>query len=378
MYYSDKKIIVISAINFFEGGPLSILKDCLGFLDSSELSIEYQIIGLIHNKCFFTDQVFKRVRLIEFPRSRKSYFYRIFYEFYYFKKLSVKLQPIFWFSLHDISPNVGSIPQAVYCHNPAPFNSIIITDLFVQPKQLFFRLFYKFLYQINIRKNIKVVVQQQWMAKEFQRFFGLDKNKILVSIPEISFQNFISRAHKVTKSNQEKSFIFPTYPRPFKNLELVCKAVRILNERNINNFRVLITIDGSENRYAKKIYERYFGIKNLCFIGLKTRYEIFELYREADCLLFPSKLETWGLPISEFKNFGKSIFVSNLPYAHETLNGYEKAFLFDPSDEYQLADAMNSFIIDSDNFKYSKSKVTDKIFKEVSSWENLFKILIPV
>jgi glycosyltransferase involved in cell wall biosynthesis len=206
--------------------------------------------------------------------------------------------------------------------------------------------------------------------------FNLEAEKILVSRPEISFEiNEVSR-NVCMNSGPLTTFIFPTFPRPFKNLELVCKAVKILNQRKVENFSVLITISGTENLYSKRIYRRYRNLKNLFFIGRKQRSEIYEFYAKSDCLLFPSKLETWGLPISEFKLFDKPIFVSNLPYAHETLNGYDKAYLFDIFDEIKLADAMELFVLDSENFSYSQVGVTDKLFDEVNSWKSLFKTLI--
>ena len=44
-----KKIIIVSAVNFRSGGPLTILDDCLKFLDK-QLSSEYKIIALVHSK----------------------------------------------------------------------------------------------------------------------------------------------------------------------------------------------------------------------------------------------------------------------------------------------------------------------------------------
>ena len=34
-----------------------------------------------------------------------------------------------------------------------------------------------------------------------------------------------------------------------------------------------------------------------------------------DFLIFPSLLETWGLPISEFEQTNKKMILANLPYA---------------------------------------------------------------
>ncbi|WP_250854924.1 hypothetical protein [Escherichia coli] len=45
-------------------------------------------------------------------------------------------------------------------------------------------------------------------------------------------------------------------------------------------------------------------------------------------MCFPSKLETWGLPLSEAKTYKKWIFAADLPYAHEVLYNYSKLDIF--------------------------------------------------
>jgi glycosyltransferase involved in cell wall biosynthesis len=57
-------------------------------------------------------------------------------------------------------------------------------------------------------------------------------------------------------------------------------------------------------------------------------------------VLFPSKLETWGLPISEAKALGKPLFVADLPYAHETVGIYANVSFLPPDDVAQWASAL--------------------------------------
>jgi hypothetical protein len=193
---------------------------------------------------------------LSFPKSRKSYLHRLYFEYFYFKKIAADYNVNFWFSLHDITPSIGKVPQAVYCHNPSPFNSINIKDLYIQPTQFLFRLFYKFLYKINIKKNKFVVVQQLWIKEKFVRMFGLNRSQIMVAppkIPKIPLK-YLDKAIEKTETKTPKVFFFPTFPRPFKNIELICEAVKLMLLQNNNSFKVIITIDGSENNYAKSIF----------------------------------------------------------------------------------------------------------------------------
>ena len=115
----SRKTIVLSGINFSEGGPLTIYKECLRCVEEYLLK-DYEIIALVHNKELFSE-FDSRIRFIEFKDSKKSYLKRIYYEYIYFKKLSKKFKPYLWFSLHDMTPNVTADKRVVYCHNPMMF-----------------------------------------------------------------------------------------------------------------------------------------------------------------------------------------------------------------------------------------------------------------
>jgi glycosyltransferase involved in cell wall biosynthesis len=75
-----------------------------------------------------------------------------------------------------------------------------------------------------------------------------------------------------------------------------------------------------------------------------TREAVFAQYREAACLLFPSVLETWGLPITEFKPLGKPVLVADCRYAAETVGDYANAAYFGADDAGRLAELMRAVI----------------------------------
>jgi glycosyltransferase involved in cell wall biosynthesis len=363
-----KRNIVISAINFFEGGPLSVLKDCLRYLANNLLS-EYNIIALVHKKDLID---IKGIELYEFPRSRKAWSIRLFYEYVYFKKLSLKFDPVLWLSLHDISPRVIANAQAVYCHNPAPFYKRNNDTFLLDPRFALFNLFYKYLYKINIKSNKYIIVQQDWIRKRFKKMYG--KNNIIVCYPSITLNNPINSSIKTGESVNEFKFFYPAFPRTFKNIEVICRAVKHLEKIGDFNFEVYLTINGKENKYAKSIYNDYNSLKKIKFIGKLSRQEVFNYYNLCDCLLFPSKLETWGLPISEFKTFNKPMLLSDLPFAHETLGNYDKAAFFDPDKAENLADCMKKIMGNKMEYDTHKAINVDPPFSR--NWKELFELLL--
>lgn len=362
-----KKTIVISAVNLTEAGPLTILNDCLLWI-SSHMSSLYNVLVLVHNKSVLT-HMDDRVIYCEYPEIKKSWFRRLWFEYISSFFISKKILPYLWFSLHDISPNVVADRRAVYCHNPSPFYRISLREIFINWKFSLFCFFYKFLYALNIHKNDCVIVQQDWIRERFRKMFMIQN--IVVAYPEQHTDNDVHVAHS---GNDTCTFFYPAFPRVFKNHQLIGDAVGILRKKGIRNFRVVFTLRGDENCYAKKNYEKYRHMKEIEFVGLMSREEVTFRYQQSDCILFPSKLETWGLPISEAKRYGKPIITVDLPYAYETMGTYDKAAFVDPVNAQALATVMEALILKSIQYTPTVAKKVNQPFAR--NWAELFDYLL--
>ena len=152
----------------------------------------------------------------------------------------------------------------------------------------------------------------------------MTNHKNIIVAKPVGKKNNIKILHKRSK-NKKYVFIYPTLPRFHKNVEVIGDAVNNLLNNKVENFIIKITINGNENRYAKYLFKKYSKYKNIQFIGLQDKKKIKQLYKKADALIFSSKLETWGLPISEAAKYNLPIIASNLDYAFETLGSYKNA-----------------------------------------------------
>jgi glycosyltransferase involved in cell wall biosynthesis len=362
------KVLIISGINLFEGGPLTIIKDCLEYVDKY-LAPDYKLIALVHKKELFD---VKNITLLELPKSRKSWINRIYYEYIYFKKISREHKPFLWLSLHDITPNVITQKLVVYCHNPTPFFIPSKKDIKYSKKEILFSFLYKYLYKINIQKNDYVIVQQQWIKKKFENLYKV-KNTIVANPIHEEDSTFIPLNTQRVNIDKPTTFFYPAFPRLFKNFEIICKAVAILEKRKeIKPFRVILTINGSENKYSYDIVEKYSEFKSIEFCGLISREEVFKKYNEVDALIFPSRLETWGLPISEFKITKKPMLVADLPYAKETVGEYSKVNFFETNNADMLSRLMYDIIYDKSNFQ-GNNKVIEP---SLEGWKEIFELIL--
>ncbi len=363
------KKIVISGINLIEGGPLTIYKECLKYIEEN-LSYKYDIVALVHEKKLFSE-FSSKINFVEFKDAKKSYLKRCYYEYIFFKKLSKKLKPYLWFSLHDMTPNVISERRAVYCHNPIIFYNVSKEKIKKEFKMFLFTKFYKYVYKINISKNDFVVVQQNWIRNRFKKIFNV-KN-VVVAHPIVNTEDLVKEEKTDDRIN---TFIFPSFPRFFKNFEVICEAVKLLENEGINNFKIYLTINGKENNYSEEIYQKYKNLQCVEFIGLLKRDDLVSYYNKVKGVIFPSKLETWGLPITEAKMIGKPIILANLEYARETLGDYDKVLFFNPDSSKELAEKIKVMISSNSEIEYDGNK-SEKIEDPFcQNWKELFEILL--
>jgi glycosyltransferase involved in cell wall biosynthesis len=329
----SKKVLVISGVGMAEGGILSILQDVVKAA-SATLSDEWRVIALVHKKCMFADS---RVEFLEFPEIKKSWFKRVCFELVTSNRLSRSLRADVWLSMHDMTSITSAPRQFVYAHNPSSFVRPGFKDFYFDPKFFFHSCVYRFVYGLNIKRNTNVFVQQSWIKDIFEFRYGL--RNVLVASPKVA-EIYTTSEKNGWDGIRPIRLIYPTFARHFKNIEVICEALFILQERGNNSFQVSITIEGNENRYAKWLYRRFGHVKGVSFIGLQKREDLFSIYRSSDGLVFPSFLETWGLPLSEAQEFELPILAADLPYARETIGDYEKVSFFNPRNAHELADLL--------------------------------------
>ena len=99
-----------------------------------------------------------------------------------------------------------------------------------------------------------------------------------------------------------------------------------------------------------------------------------EYYNNCDIVVFPSRLETWGLPISEAKILNKPLLVADLPYAHETVGDYNQVAFIPYNDPIAWSNIFFKILNNSFIFSDHKAQIPDDPY--TSTWKNLWPLLI--
>ncbi|HEY4930985.1 MAG TPA: glycosyltransferase [Terriglobales bacterium] len=359
--------IVLSGVNIREVGGLSVFRDALASL-AREYGEQYEIVALVMRRDLFD---IAGVTYLEFPRIMRSWLSRLRFEYWSSREISAQLKPKLWLSMHDMTPNVSAEIRAVYCQNPSPFYRATVSEFFLDWRFGLFTLFYRFLYRINIHANDYVIVQQDWMRTDMMRLYGL--RNVVVAHPVVHLPNPVETL-AVGAAERPYRFFYPSFPRTFKNPEVCLKAARILEGRGFDQFELWLTFDGSVNKYARQVVKEFADVRTVRWLGVLPRERVFDLYGETDCLLFPSRLETWGMPITEMRGYGRPILSADLAYAHESAAGYEKVRFFDPGDAEQLADLMHQAATAQPIFAKAPEAAIEEPYAR--NWSELWALLL--
>lgn len=346
---------------------MSVYQDALDEL-SRNFADHYEIIAFVHRKELFD---IPGIEFREYPHARDSWLRRLKFEYYDLRKISRALDAYLWLSIHDVTPNVCAKVRAVYCHNPAPFAHLKWMDLLHDWRYSAFVLFYRYLYRINIHQNDFVIVQQAWIRDRFRQMYGV--GNVIVAHPRVGGPKEASGAvhGEAPRKTGKFVFFFPAHPRVFKNFEILLEAAKLLKNSSIE---IWLTFSGEESRYAKKLVAQGGNLSSIKFLGKLTRTQVFERYEVADCLVFPSRLETWGLPISEFKRTGKPMLLADLPYAHETVGTYQCVHFFNPDNPKELASLMEE--LSRGQLQMSSVTAAPVASPFAVGWRELFEMLL--
>lgn len=337
---SVPKTVVVSAVNIRKGGTLTILRDCLEYLSGLAEAGEWKVVALVHRQSLCD---YPGIEYIEIPWSAKGWLRRLWCEYVTMHRISKDLAkreggPVeMWLSLHDTTPRVVARHQEVYCQTSFPFLKVIPRDWVMDPKVPLFAHFTRLAYKINVKRNDCLIVQQEWFRDAMAKMLHLPASKFRVIPPKMPDLSGI-KASDIHYG--VPMFFFASSPDCHKNFETLCRASEMLEkELGKGRFKTVITVSGTENRYARWLHKKWGGVDSIEFAGYMSREDLFGLYKAADAFVFPSRVETWGLPVSEYLAVteGKGrLLLADLPYARGVASEASGALFFPATDASAL------------------------------------------
>jgi glycosyltransferase involved in cell wall biosynthesis len=136
----------------------------------------------------------------------------------------------------------------------------------------------------------------------------------------------------------QRFILFPAQTWPHKNHIALLEALAILHAEGIE---VPLVCPGTKNSFYGEI-ERHANELGLSgsvqFPGFIGSAELLSLYALATALVFPSRFEGWGLPVTEAFSAGLPVACSGIPVLEEVAG--DAALTFDPESPEEIADCV--------------------------------------
>lgn len=316
--------IVVNDIAASEGGALTILKSFYDFV--SQLDDGNEWIFLLGGPVV---KATPRIRTIEFPKVKASHLRRLVFDLFTGRRLIRRLRPDVVFSLQNTFTYGLKCPQVIYVHQSLPFQKVKNYS-FLRSGERSTALVQHglgFIIKRSVAAADHTIVQTNWMREAVLEQVGVEQDRITNVLPDL--EDLSGYASAEQESNG--IFFYPTAASSYKNNDLVYEACKILAKIGVPQ----VTVEMTVNPPAK-----YPGIIAL---GRLSRAEVLTKLAQST-LIFPSLIETYGLPLAEARALGSLVLAADLPYAREVLDGYDNAYFFDPKCPEGLADLMEKAI----------------------------------
>lgn len=283
------------------------------------------------------------ISVLNYPFVKKGWLSRLRFDLCVMPGLVRRLNPDRILSLQNTLVPFVRKEQWVYMHNLLPRD---ICDMrFSMKSEPVLWIYQNVIGRVisrSLRRADKVIVQSEWLKERCSKRYGISAERIEVERPlSVPFETSRNSAEK----GEEVVFFYPASSASYKNHQVILDACSRLKNEGIDGYKVVFTLSGSEGALSESLRARSEEEDlPIQFCGHLDREGMVAAYMKSDALLFPSRLETWGLPLQEAQQFGLGIIASDLDYAHETVGGYGQASFFDPTNSRELAGLMRGLV----------------------------------
>lgn len=286
------------------------------------------------------------ITILPFPWTKKSWLHRLWFDVVYSRFLIRKYSIQKILSLQNIMINAPKcIPQDIYLHQSLPFSDKRFSIKESRKLWVYQNIISKFIYR-SVKNADSITVQTQWLRNAIISKCKVSQDKILVEAPKIDIHGIVTLKKGIKR--KELWFFYPAAHYIHKNHCILFQAVDLLDKNNFPSFKLILTI--SEQELLKEelvLFKR--NSKYIELIGPISHERVMELYAES-VLIFPSFVESFGLPLLEARMTGNPILSIDSAFAHEILDGYSCVQYFDPDDDKKLSQLMFRFIQHHDQF----------------------------
>lgn len=198
-------------------------------------------------------------------------------------------------------------------------------------------------YEILCQQAFMVSAASSWIKNDLISHFNLPEDKIKV-IPMASVLSDYPHPTdddlaKMSSKLPSRFAYFPAQTWQHKNHLKLVEALAIL--RDEYGIIVPVVFSGTTNPYwqvIQKFIHKHHLQNQVTHVGYVSVVEVQALYQLCDMMVFPSRFEGWGLPLTEAMASGVPIACANSTHLPELVG--DAGVIFDPDDAHNIADTI--------------------------------------
>jgi len=351
--------IIVNATALRSKGALNILLQFLGAIPEDE----FTYVVFIDESVQFKKKL-SNVKIITL--NKRSYFSRLLWDTHGLKLWlkSSHITPVATITLQNTNFRVNAkCPNYIYYHQPVPLFPYKWSFFNSNERILwFYKNIYPFFVKLFINPRTKIFVQLNCIKEAFVKKYRIKAEKINVVFPEIEYLN-VQKMSSITINKQTINLFYPAMGAVYKNHKILFEALSIID--NSLSKKVVLYLTCDKEVRPKYLYQ---NIEIIHLDGLSYN-EVMGLLNDADACVFPSYIETFGLPLIEAASCGTKVITADLPYAREVLEGYKGVTFVN----FQDADAWGNEIL---RLCAKENKKIEPFCREnTASWNDFFEII---
>lgn len=319
--------LYINAMNIHSGGGAVLLRALLEGVDQ-----KYKVI-------LFTDERFDSKEIettnLEIKKVKHTIIGRLKVELYFKTNPKSEDKVLYFGNLPPIFKIRGKV--TVFLQNRYFLDSTPLKDFSIKAK---FRIFVERMWFNFFKGNSDIwCVQTQTMkTKLASRFHSATRILITPLAPSKSVPKSIE--HSKQKTCKDYSFAYIASGEPHKNHHTLIAAWNILAEEGIYP-TLILTLNKHEWDKLRDRRNTNRVKLNVLNIGKISKNGVEDLLSRIDALIYPSLMESFGLPLLEARQAGSAIIASELDYVRDIIIPDET---FDPNSPISIARSVKRYM----------------------------------
>jgi glycosyltransferase involved in cell wall biosynthesis len=319
-------IFYIDASNIHSGGGKIMLND---FIIGTDAYPNIKFIFWVDYRFEIPDLSInsKNIQFIKVPKVLR------FFTQFKIKKLSKSYDLIIFFGnlppFITFSARTFLLQQNRYVvENSTTSNMSLLTRIQINIQRLIFKL-YK-------NKVDEIIVQSSSMQSLIKKQSNLNTSTTVVPFKDFKEDAFSHSVHARVKTG----FIYIASAEPHKNHKNLIAAWVLLAEEEIYP-KLTLTIDDKSKIYKEIVNTRANHNLDIEILSNILREDLMIKLANSQVLIYPSKFESYGLPLVEASMLGIDIIASELDYVRDMVDPMQT---FDPESSVSIARSVKRYL----------------------------------